>query len=71
MVHTANYDSPVGEILLAAKEDALIGLWIEGQKYFRASLKGAMEPQPDDPVLLCAKGGLTAILLENARPFRN
>lgn len=55
MVHTANYDSPVGEILLAAKEDALIGLWIEGQKYFRASLKGAMEPQPDDPVLLCAK----------------
>lgn len=33
-----NYPSPVGPLLLAANEESLVGLWIEGQKYHGASL---------------------------------
>lgn len=58
MIHTAIYDSPLGEILLAAKDDALIGLWFAGQKYFLGSLKGPMERKADDPVLLAAQNWL-------------
>lgn len=38
MVYTMNYSSPLGEILLAANEVGLIGLWFYGQKYFAANL---------------------------------
>ena len=33
------YTSPLGEILLAADDIGLTGLWFEGQKYFADSLK--------------------------------
>ena len=51
MIYTANYDSPMGEILLASKEGALIGLWFTDQKYFLGSLKEPMEQKSDEPVL--------------------
>lgn len=38
MVYTMNYSSLLGEILLAANEVGLIGLWFYGQKYFAADL---------------------------------
>lgn len=34
MLYTMRYDSPIGPLLLAGKEGALTGLWMEGQKYF-------------------------------------
>ena len=34
MVYTCGYRSPLGDILMAADENGLIGLWFEGQKYF-------------------------------------
>lgn len=34
MVNTAHYHSPIGALLLAEREEKLVGLWIEGQKYF-------------------------------------
>lgn len=34
MQYTSHYQSPVGNILLAADEIGLTGLWFEGQKYF-------------------------------------
>lgn len=34
MQYTSYYQSPVGNILLAADEIGLTGLWFEGQKYF-------------------------------------
>lgn len=34
MIYTCKYKSPLGEILLAADEIGLTGLWFEGQKYF-------------------------------------
>ena len=34
MIYTAKYDSPLGAITLACDEQALIGLWFDGQKHF-------------------------------------
>lgn len=34
MIYKTHYNSPIGDILLAAKDDKLIGLWIEGQKNY-------------------------------------
>lgn len=39
MVYTTYYNSPVGRLLLAEEDGALVGLWMEGQKYFLGSLK--------------------------------
>ena len=38
MIYTCKYKSPLGEILLAADEIGLTGLWFEGQKYFANTL---------------------------------
>lgn len=34
MIYITNYNSPLGSILLVAKENQLIGLYIENQKYY-------------------------------------
>ena len=52
MYYTAQYASPVGALTLCAREDKLAGLWLEGQKYFGASISGEMVPREDVPVLL-------------------
>lgn len=33
MIYTTSYDSPLGELTLASKDNKLIGLWMEGQKH--------------------------------------
>ena len=38
MVYTCKYKSPLGDILLAADEIGLTGLWFEGQNYFADTL---------------------------------
>ena len=38
MVYTCTYKSPLGNMLLAADEIGLTGLWFEGQKYFANTL---------------------------------
>lgn len=43
MTVTEHYTSPLGEILLAADERGLTGLWLEGQKYCAASLPAEHE----------------------------
>lgn len=39
MVFKTYYDSPVGKMILVGKDNALIGLWLEGQKYYLGGLK--------------------------------
>ena len=34
MIYTTTYKSPIGNLLIAAKDNKLIGLWIESQKYY-------------------------------------
>lgn len=54
MKYISRYSSPLGEILLAADETGLTGLWFEGQKYFACGLDD--EPQEKElPVFEKAK----------------
>ncbi len=49
MQYTGHYQSPLGEMFLAADEDGLTGLWFAGQKCFAASL-GTHEERENLPV---------------------
>ncbi len=50
MDYLDTFDSPVGSVTVASDGVALIGLWIDGQKYFEATL-GETEQRPDLPIL--------------------
>lgn len=50
MISTCCYASPLGDILLAADEVSLIGLWFEGQKYFASTLPAAHTVQETPPL---------------------
>lgn len=55
MIYTLHYESPIGGLLLAERDGALVGLWIEGQKYFPESLLPEMEEKGDSVILNEAK----------------
>ncbi|MCM1528991.1 MAG: methylated-DNA--[protein]-cysteine S-methyltransferase [Alistipes sp.] len=52
MQYTADYQSPLGKILLAADDIGLTGVWFEGQKYFPA--QGCMEAMISETSVLTA-----------------
>ena len=54
MIYTCTYLSPLGNVLLAADEIGLTGLWFEGQKYFANTLLDERISQ-ETPVLKEAK----------------
>lgn len=54
MEYTCMYQSPLGDILLAADEIGLTGLWFEGQKYFANTLPKEWVSQ-ETPILTEAK----------------
>lgn len=58
MIYTTEYKSPLGKILLASKNNKLIGLWIEGQKYYLAGLKEDICENNDDKILIKTKNWL-------------
>ena len=51
VIHTKIYKSPFGELLIAEKDHGLIGLWIEGQKYYLSSIKEEMQETKESTVL--------------------
>ena len=59
MVQTLRYASPIGLLLVAEKDSSLIGLWIEGQKYFPTSRSG-WEEKPNAPALMAVARWLDA-----------
>ncbi len=68
MVYTMNYSSPLGEILLAADEVGLTGLWFYGQKYFAADL-AEESTEGTTPVLEQAKEWLDIYFSGNEPNF--
>lgn len=50
MQYTSKYQSPLGEIMIAADEKGLTGLWFVGQKYFALYLDKENE-EKETPVL--------------------
>lgn len=54
MQYTSHYASPMGNILLAADDIGLTGLWFAGQKYFALRLD-AEHSEKETPILTQAK----------------
>ncbi|OUQ20104.1 6-O-methylguanine DNA methyltransferase [Lachnoclostridium sp. An14] len=54
MQYISHYSSPLGDILLAADQEGLTGLWFEGQKYFALYLDKEHE-EKELPVFETAK----------------
>lgn len=57
MDYLSTLNSPVGPLTVASDGDALVGLWLDGQKYFEATL-GETEERPELPVLQEARAWL-------------
>lgn len=51
MLYQMNYHSPIGRLLLVSDETALIGLWIEGQKYYLSHIQEPLTTQPHIAIL--------------------
>ena len=54
MIYTAHYKSPIGDILLASKNNKLIGLWLVGQKYYFSNIKDETKEE-DSEILIKTK----------------
>ena len=80
MIYTQHYASPLGEILIAADERGLVGLWLDSQKYFAGMLPAELTER-ESPVLAETKRwldiyfsgrepGFTPPLHPDGSPFR-
>ena len=58
MLSLSWYDSPIGKLLLSAGENALTGVWFEGQKYFPEHLCASAVRDDAHPVLSRARDWL-------------
>lgn len=58
MLYTMHYESPLGRLLLAEKNGALVGLWMEGQKYYLGSLGEEQQEERNSAILCQAKDWL-------------
>lgn len=54
------YDSPLGTLTLAGSQEALMGLWLPGQKYFASTLPPDADRQDNLPVFRQAASWLDA-----------
>lgn len=50
MYYTADYDSPLGQMILASNGKHLVGAWFTGQKYFGGNLNMEQTEKKDLPV---------------------
>lgn len=55
MYYSTHYSSPIGQLTLAGNEKNMVGLWMEGQKYFGDTLPENPVEKDNVPVLLAAK----------------
>ncbi|MBR0272023.1 MAG: methylated-DNA--[Methanobrevibacter sp.] len=51
MINSTHYSSPIGEILLASKDNKLIGAWFEGQKYYMANINDKLVEKEDKTLI--------------------
>lgn len=55
MYYITQYQSPLGKILLASDGENIIGLWLEGQKYFGDSVEGEKTQKDELLVFIAAR----------------
>lgn len=65
MIYTMQYESPLGPIVVSCDDDAITGLWFEGQKYFGSTLP-AESPAPGSATPTPAPGSTTSTLSPEA-----
>ena len=53
-----NYSSPLGDISIASDGENIVGLWLDGQKYFQETIREEMIFREDLPVFAVAKDWL-------------
>ncbi|MFC2662892.1 MAG: methylated-DNA--[protein]-cysteine S-methyltransferase [Eubacterium sp.] len=58
MYYSTSYESPIGRLTLASDGEHLIGVWLEGQKYFGGSLADELAEKDDLSVFSAAKAWL-------------
>jgi len=54
MFYATHCSSPLGPLLLASDQDNLVGLWLDGQKYYGGTIADKMTKRDDVPVLVLA-----------------
>lgn len=55
MIYGTTYNSPIGKIFIASRNEKIIGTWIEGQKYFLSKLEEKIYEKEEEKILLKAK----------------
>lgn len=68
MIYTCTIDTPLGDMTAAVKEDALIGLWFIGQKYY-PSQTAQWRCQPNHPVFNALREHLANYFSGKSRMF--
>ena len=58
MIYISHYLSPLGDILLASKNNELIGLWFKDQKYYLESIKEEIVEKNNEEIFLKTKDWL-------------
>lgn len=58
MYFKLEYISPLGPVTLVSDGESLVGLWMDGQKYFASTVKESMAAGDDLPVLKSARDWL-------------
>lgn len=51
MYYKMMYESPLGSMILAASDTALVGAWFDGQKYMYGELQGCVMREEETPIL--------------------
>ena len=64
------YISPVGKLTIVSDEENIIGLWIEGQKYFCSTIQEEIIRKDNLPILKIAKKWLDKYF-NNEKPKNN
>lgn len=55
MIYTSTYKSPIGNLLIASKDNKLVGLWIERQKYYLSNFKEEIAKNSNLEILVKTK----------------
>ena len=55
MIQISHYKSPIGDLLIAVKNDKLIGLWIENQKYYLHKINEEIKENNENKIIKITK----------------
>jgi len=58
MLYSSKYESPIGNIILISDESSLLGLHLEGERYFEESVTDEMQHDDEQPVIKMARAWL-------------